>query len=120
VDLLRHVATLEAAVRGEPLLGRETRVVRVRDGLRARNGDASLARAALMTPQELLDLPGVGRASLDLLVGELSALHPLSVPELIMGRGKTELQSGHQAAGAVLEFMRGLQGEATSDVSLCN
>lgn len=68
---------------------RDRRLARV---LRSELEDARLARVSLLTPQDLLSLPKVGRASLDQLIDELAEHSPLTLPELITGRGKAALQ----------------------------
>lgn len=89
-EVHRVLPGLVGSIREAPGLSRQTGVEQLRKALEARFGDASLARAALMTPQELLDLPGVGRAALSRLIVELSGEAPMTVPELVTGTGKAE------------------------------
>lgn len=81
---------LVTSIREAPGLARKTGSSQVRKALESRFGDASLARAALMTPQELLDLPGMGRAALSRLISELAEEAPMTVPELVTGTGKAQ------------------------------
>lgn len=89
-EVNRVLPGLVGSIREAPGLSRKTGVEQIRKALEARFGDASLARAALMTPQELLDLPGVGRAALSRLIVELSGEAPMTVPELVTGTGKAQ------------------------------
>lgn len=90
-DVIRKfIPGMVASIRNEPGFARRTRVEPIRKALEARFGDGSLARVALMTPQELLDLPGVGRAALSRLIVELSGEAPMTVPELVTGTGKAQ------------------------------
>lgn len=95
-----------------PEMQRKTGIPRLDRALILRYGDARLGRAALMTPQEILSLDGVGRIALDQLIPEL-AKHPgLSVPELVSGRGKAGIQFTDEVPDGFFELAAGMPGRA--------
>jgi hypothetical protein len=91
-DLEGLLPSLISDVQKDPEMQKPSGVARVDRALESRFGDARIGRVALMTPQELLDLDGVGRSSLDQVIAELARHATLSVPELVCGRGKATLR----------------------------
>ncbi len=96
---------LVAAIRAEPGFSRETASPALRAALRDKFGDARLSRAALMTPQQVLDLPGVGKDELTDLIEELGARSPLTIPELVTGTGKASLRMSRDGSERIRAMM---------------
>lgn len=93
-------------------LNREVRDPDVRRALQDLRGDASLRQLAAMTPQEVLDLPGCGPASLERVLAELRALRVLTFPEIVSGAGKvpTPLRELDRDAGRMARDLVRLMG----------
>lgn len=96
----------------DPEMQEKTGISRLDRALSLRYGDARLGRAALMTPQEILALDGVGRIALDQLIPELAKHPALSMPELITGRGKAAIQITDEVPEGLLELAAGMPGRA--------
>lgn len=100
-----HLPVLVGAIRAEPGFTRETASPALRVALRDRFGEARLERAALMTPQELLALPGVTEEQFSTLIGEFGGLTPLTIPELVTGTGKASLRMSLDGSERVRAMM---------------
>lgn len=94
----------------DPEMQRKTGIARLDRALSLRYGDARLGRAALMTPQEILALDGVGRIALDQLIPELAKHAALSVPELVCARGKAGIHVTHALPDEFFELAGGMLG----------
>lgn len=96
----------------DPDMQGTTGIPRLDRALILRYGDARLGRAALMTPQEILSLEGVGRIALNQLIPELAKHSALSVPELVSGRGKAGIQFTDEVPDGFFELAAGMPGRA--------
>lgn len=99
-------------VQKDPEMQKPSGVARVDRALESRFGDARIGRVALMTPQEILALDGVGRTSLDQVIAELSELVTLSVPELVCGRGKATLREESELPELCADLLAEVPGYA--------
>jgi hypothetical protein len=96
----------------DPDMMSQTGITRLDRALIARYGDARLGRAALMPPQDILALDGVGQIALDQLISELAKHSALSVPELVCGRGKSGIQFNADIPDGFFELAAGMPGHA--------
>jgi len=109
--LLTTLPQIITDIRGSLGMRKQTDNARLRRALMARYGDASLARAALLTPKELLSLPDVGQTTLDQLLQELATHRPMTLPVLITGR-KGALKEVQEIPDLFFELSRGLPGRS--------
>lgn len=98
----------------DPRMLSGTCVCRLDRALTSHFGDARLGRVALMTPQEILALEGVGTTAFDHVISELEGRPALSVPELITRRGKAGLRQDASMSEDLLAFAFGLPGHGMS------
>ena len=113
-ELVPLLTSLISDVMQDPGMARKTGVRRVDQALEARFGEARLGRVALMTPQELLALEGVGLASLDQVIAELASHGAFSVPELVCGLGKADIEVSAELPDSIRELAAGMPGHAPS------
>lgn len=111
-ELLPLLLSLVSEIRQDPGMARKTGVPRVDQALEARFGEAHLGRVALMTPQELLALEGVGRTSMDQVIAELGRHGAFSVPELVCGLGKADIEVSAELPDSIRELAAGMPGHA--------
>lgn len=97
---------------GSVELDREVTDPHLRQALKDRFGNASLRLLAGMTPQEILDLPGCGPASLKFTLAKLRPLRVLTFPELVSGSVKaaSRLSGGNRTADAMAQDLLGMMG----------
>lgn len=112
LDLMALLPASIQDIGRDPEMQRKTGISRLDRALTYRYGDARLGRAALMTPQQILSLDGVGRIALDQLIAELERHSALSVPELVSGRGKAGIQVTDEAPDGFFELAAGMPGHA--------